>query len=1237
MALKLHTPFKAIRYTLFTGSLLVCLWMSPAHAQVPLYVDTFANGVVSNSDTITAFWSPITNTYSSYTETGGKLVCTAGGAGTTYSGLLAPRIFSGEPRDDFNFFKRKLRFSADVGITGDVASESLLRFVLSVGSGSPYYEEDGLAVLLTGDQKVTLSYKLDHSFFSIESGVKLVNSVNVGSAITGFDLTLDATTYTLVVRTAGGTGSTTFTGTHGIVGAQWCIDGKSTAQFETVRASAAGVGQVTTSTVDNFLVTSYAPALLFEDSFSNGTPLDSDRETAVWTATLPLASTVVEQNGVLQQTSTSTGTEYVLSNVCTPVQSRFNFFNQQLRVRATMTVTGSASQTMRGRLALASQTGTATSANDAFVIAVRSDDVLTVEAKTDASGVDPDFSASAALQEASLYLGPALFNNIDLSINGSRFLLMGSYQAKTGSGITEGCNISRFSGAHPLTRAKWGTNGDSSLMLESIRSAETVAGKVATTTWDDLRVEPDSRKTLVEPFWSFTATYAAVFSATESGTFRLWLPSTEPVIRGIIFMGPGDSMDFKYLVHDMVAQEAARAMGFGLIGYGTYARMNLSTGDNPVQIKAAVQAVLDRAAAVSGHPEISNVPVGITGLSRGSFDSCYLARNWPERVISFAPFCGGEWSNPTLSAAALKVPGFFSPGSYDSNGATGPQMMESYFTWWRNQGAQVAFCVNWGSAHNIGSNQGWEAFWSWMIEVANLRYPRPMAPAQNATTFPTLINLNETSGWLADRAWFSALTTPSTTNVFTPIAPYASYSGTKSTASWLPNETLARLYRAMNSTDRVSRLSVPLHSPLRIVSPAQFTEPVFAGTAVTIEVDPRDFDNTNALASMDFYDGSTWLGAITSGPSWKWVFTPTAGWHTLSVVGTDVLGNKRDAFRTLIVTPSDFPPIGARQSLSATTRVTLSGTVSAVDPEGKSVTYAVAQPAHGTATINASTGAFTYCSTNGYSGTDTFTFTANDGVATSDPTPVVITIALAPVGAITTFTATPGTNTGEIVLTWSEAQSASSYQVEMSSNGGTSYSTVATVNSPSLTTTYTASKWQSYLFRVKGYNASYTGAYSATASSTPYVAPAISNWRLINFGSSTPVAGTSGDLDIPLQDGVTNLMRYALGYYLYDSSGNTLLIPPTNLPYVQEQVVNSAQYLTCTFVHNKNATDLTIKVEVANDPKGPWTQLDPFLAANQVSVTDNTPSAGVETIVVKDTQSISASDKRFMRFRIVRP
>ena len=73
-------------------------------------------------------------------------------------------------------------------------------------------------------------------------------------------------------------------------------------------------------------------------------------------------------------------------------------------------------------------------------------------------------------------------------------------------------------------------------------------------------------------------------------------------------------------------------------------------------------------------------------------------------------------------------------------------------------------------------------------------------------------------------------------------------------------------------------------------------------------------------------------------------------------------------------------PVANNGSVSTSQNTAVSGTLSASDSDGDSLTFAVASnPSNGSVTItNASTGAFTYTPNSGFSGSDSFTFTATD-------------------------------------------------------------------------------------------------------------------------------------------------------------------------------------------------------------------------------------------------------------------
>jgi hypothetical protein len=91
--------------------------------------------------------------------------------------------------------------------------------------------------------------------------------------------------------------------------------------------------------------------------------------------------------------------------------------------------------------------------------------------------------------------------------------------------------------------------------------------------------------------------------------------------------------------------------------------------------------------------------------------------------------------------------------------------------------------------------------------------------------------------------------------------------------------------------------------------------------------------------------------------------------------------------------PADVPPVCANAAASTLESAVLHGAVSCVDVDGPhALTYRkVSDPANGTLSI-ATNGSYTYLPGAGFGGTDSFTFTANDGMLDSNVATVTITV-----------------------------------------------------------------------------------------------------------------------------------------------------------------------------------------------------------------------------------------------------
>ena len=95
-----------------------------------------------------------------------------------------------------------------------------------------------------------------------------------------------------------------------------------------------------------------------------------------------------------------------------------------------------------------------------------------------------------------------------------------------------------------------------------------------------------------------------------------------------------------------------------------------------------------------------------------------------------------------------------------------------------------------------------------------------------------------------------------------------------------------------------------------------------------------------------------------------------------------------------VINGGNTPPVADDGALTTDENTAASGTLTATDANGDPLTFTiVAEPQHGSVTLDdAATGAYTYTPDQGYSGSDGFTFKANDGQADSNIATVSITV-----------------------------------------------------------------------------------------------------------------------------------------------------------------------------------------------------------------------------------------------------
>ncbi|MBC7965167.1 MAG: tandem-95 repeat protein, partial [Fuerstia sp.] len=177
-------------------------------------------------------------------------------------------------------------------------------------------------------------------------------------------------------------------------------------------------------------------------------------------------------------------------------------------------------------------------------------------------------------------------------------------------------------------------------------------------------------------------------------------------------------------------------------------------------------------------------------------------------------------------------------------------------------------------------------------------------------------------------------------------------------------------------------------------------------TAKIILVLANDSDvDGNALTVASVTQGSH--GGVVSNGDGTVTYTPAANFNgadSFTYTISDVNGGTATATVAITVTAVNDAPVAVDDSYTVNQSMTLTVSAPGViindsDVEGTSLSTVLSSgPAHGTLTLNAN-GSFTYIPAAGFSGTDSFSYKANDGAAQSNIATVTITVNATEAGA----------------------------------------------------------------------------------------------------------------------------------------------------------------------------------------------------------------------------------------------
>jgi hypothetical protein len=227
-------------------------------------------------------------------------------------------------------------------------------------------------------------------------------------------------------------------------------------------------------------------------------------------------------------------------------------------------------------------------------------------------------------------------------------------------------------------------------------------------------------------------------------------------------------------------------------------------------------------------------------------------------------------------------------------------------------------------------------------------------------------------------------------------------------------------------------------------------------------------------------------------------------------------------------------------------------------------------------------------------------------------TAVAALAANGPLAGPASLAVTPGNN--QIALTWDTIPATTNYEIQRSTTSTSgpwsyvTYSATPTLKDTGLTGGTT------YYYQVASISNQGLTNFSASVSATPYAS--YPQWIYSWFGANPP-ADQAAETATPADDGITNLMKYALGMNPTIASSGTSV----QLPAVATTTSGSNGYLSLTFTGA--ATDVIYTVEATSNLNNSWSTLMTWPQGNPPG-----------TVTVSDTSPILSTPRRFIRLDV---
>ncbi|MBN8458866.1 MAG: cadherin domain-containing protein [Verrucomicrobia bacterium] len=408
----------------------------------------------------------------------------------------------------------------------------------------------------------------------------------------------------------------------------------------------------------------------------------------------------------------------------------------------------------------------------------------------------------------------------------------------------------------------------------------------------------------------------------------------------------------------------------------------------------------------------------------------------------------------------------------------------------------------------------------------------------------------------------------------------------------------------------------PVFSASPLVGAGATEDAAYSGTIAGSASDP----DAGATLSYAKVSGPPWLSVSAMGVLSGTPANGDVGLNTFTVSVTDGTATVTNTLRITVANTNDDPSFASDPiNITATEDIPFSNQLAATDPDtGDSLTFAkVTGPEW--LSVSAS-GALTGTPTNANVGSNSFTVSVSDGIASATATLAITVANTNDSPAFTSGTLTSGDGATEAAYTGTLAGSASDPDpgdvLTYSKAAGPAWLTVASDGTLGGTPQSTDSGANTFTVRATDPSGSYAEASLAITviQTNPDTNSngILDTWETEKFGNANP--GEHPANDDPDGDGLVNLMEFALGTHPLQANAN---------PIVHDfETIGTHRHLRMTVNRNPLATDLTFTVETCGSLND-W-------SADDTVVETNTEGQ----LVVRDSVSESTANRRFIRLRV---